>query len=161
MIYTLLRAPQLTRLEATNAANLPADLSLLIGRNTDLLLKLSGTHFLTAQGHDPACIFHLGAGRLERMVALVVDDSTITCVTPHIAATRDVSHQVQRGFMRVSLLLASHDAEFDFVPEGVTNSSGLLGSGYPVSAGTIQLLDFPEIERIKITVPNLATAHGV
>lgn len=77
------------------------------------------------------------------MAAEVVDDSTITCLTPHISATRDVSRQVQRGSLRVSLHLASHDADFDYVAGGVTNGTGLLGSGYPVSAGTIRLLDFP------------------
>ena len=109
MVFTLLRAPQLTRLEVcasltnqsvqlTTAQMLDCsmnstmdDLSLLIGRNTALLMKLSGTHLVTAQGRVPSCVFHHGGGRTERMAAEVVDDSTITCLTPHISATRDVS----------------------------------------------------------------------
>ena len=50
--------------------------------------------------------------------------------------------------------------EFDFIEGGVLNSTGLLGSGYPVSKGFIQLLDFPSILKMKITMPNQINPHG-
>lgn len=64
--------------------------------------------------------------------------------------------------MLLNVEMDTFDSErttLEFIPGGVHNNSGLLGSGYPVSIGQIDLFEYPNLLNIKITVPNQVNIH--